>query len=895
MTAPVAPAALGRGLVIEAGSPVPPTWADTPVHVIGADPGDRLIAELHDAWSRRVPVVMALEVDPGVFRAAPGFDDEPWTLDPTFEIAADRLHFLLWANTYDGRRTDRDPVWWWAVKAARLGGEVGDDVDLVLGDGRRAWVDGGPRPAPALDGDDVVVHRESVELGELRVAPSPSDPADHLSEGLAPDQLAAVAHGAGPARIIAPAGSGKTRVLTARLRHLLVDRGFEPPSVLAVAYNKKAQLELESRIGDVRSRVRTLNSLGLNLVGRALGRTPTVLDEREVRRIVERLVPIPRRRANTDPLGPYVEALSLVRLGLRDPSVVEEQTDDVPGLADAFGPFRRTLAEMGAVDFDEQIYRAIEVLLADGEFRRMAQQSCRHLLVDEFQDLTPAHVLMLRLLAAPGFDVFGVGDDDQVIYGHAGADPRFLVHFAELFPGAADHPLEVNYRCPATVVDKAATLLGYNHTRVAKTIRPGPDADPDEAALKVIAHESAGGGAAIADTVRAWLDDGVEGRDIAVLARVNSVLLVPHVVLGEAGVPVASTMRSDILRRTGMRAALAYLRIADDPGRMAATDIVEILRRPTRGLPPWFSDRLGRRSWNLDRLAAIRSQVPENVAPKVDQLVADLSLVADAAPRGTGAVLDVVRDEVGLGQAMQLLDGNRAATGATHMDDLDALRQLADLHPDVATFESWLTDALEHTSNDDDGVTISTIHRVKGSEWDRVIVFGVSAGLVPHRLAENREEERRVLHVAMTRARREAVLLADGARRSRFLAELDGSAPKEPPPSQRAGRAATAAGGRRDGAAGTDGRTSGLPEPDEAVLGALRAWRSERSRTDGVPAYIVFNDRTMAAMARSCPRTERELATVPGIGPAKLENYGDELLALISEHTPSTDDRAGDN
>ncbi len=243
-------------------------------------------------------------------------------------------------------------------------------------------------------------------------------------------------HGAGAARIIAPAGSGKTRVLTERLRHLQADRGIEREGVLAVAYNKKAQLEMESRTTDFRPRVSTLNALGYRLLGEHEGRSPRVLDEREVRRLVDDLVPRGRPRANTDRLAPYLEGLTAIRLGLRDPEEVEAERDDVPGLAAVFGPYRQSLARAGAVDFDEQVYRAVEVLLADGEFRRRVQPAHRHLLVDEFQDLTPAHVLLLRLLSGPGLDVFGVGDDDQVIYGHAGADPAFLVDFEELFPAA---------------------------------------------------------------------------------------------------------------------------------------------------------------------------------------------------------------------------------------------------------------------------------------------------------------------------------------------------------------------------------------------------------------------------------------------------------------------------
>ena len=357
------PAALGRGVVVRDGGAVPGPWRAAPVVRIDeatlAEPAD-VVGRLHRAWSAREPVVVALAVDPGSFRAPATWDDAPWTLGPWFEPWMDRLHFLVWANTYDAR--DGEPVWWWARKAERLGADATPEgpADVVLADGRPAWVDGGPRaPLGVVDGAGVV-HADSVELGRLALVPSDVAP----TADLAPDQLAAVAHGAGPARVIAPAGSGKTRVLTERLRHLTVDRGLERETLLAVAYNKRAQQEMEARTSDIQPRVQTLNALGYSLLAEARGRAPQVLEEREVRRLVEELVPARPRRANTDPLGPYLEALSLVRLGLRDPAEVEAERDDVPGLAAAFDPFRERLAAMGAIDFDEQIYAAVELLLA---------------------------------------------------------------------------------------------------------------------------------------------------------------------------------------------------------------------------------------------------------------------------------------------------------------------------------------------------------------------------------------------------------------------------------------------------------------------------------------------------------------------------------------------------
>lgn len=875
------PAALGRGLVIRVGEAIPEPWADAPVVTVDeaalAAPA-ATVAALHGAWTDRSAVVVALAVDAVRFRLPESWEVEPWTLTPAFEPLLDRLHFLVWANSYDGLRRGA-PIWWWARKAERSGASATPDgvADVVLPDGSPAWVDGGPRGPLGHESVDVaLVHAESVDLGRLSVVPPPVAPMAKL----APDQLAAVTHGSGAARVIAPAGSGKTRVLSERLRHLIVDRGFERETVLAVAYNKKAQEELEQRCAEFHPRVRTLNALGYSLLADARGRPPRVLEEREVRRIVEALVPRHQRRANTDPLAPYLEALSLVRLGLRNPAVVEEERDDVPGLAEMFAPFREAMASEGAIDFDEQVYAAVELLLRDGEFRRRAQTGCRHLLVDEFQDLTPAHVLMLRLLAAPALDVFGVGDDDQVIYGHAGADPAFLVDFASLFPGAAHHPLEVNYRCPVVVVDAARHLLSYNDRRVAKEIAAGPGADPAPDALSIRLHEPTAGATAIVDVVTGWLaEPGVLSAEIAVLARVNSLLLAPHVALVEAGVLIDSVLRPEVLERTGLRAALAYLRIGADPDRIAGADVVEVYRRPSRGFPQWITKWLNG-TFTLDGLRAIGKKLDdEKVGRKVSDLVDDLALVTRAVQSGTTRdAIAVVKDRIGLGGAMGLLDGSGAGEGgSSHLDDLEALEQVATLHADPTTFEGWLRGVFRREAAPG-GVTLSTVHRVKGREWDRVALFGALAGIMPHRLALDEEEERRVLHVAITRGRHRVTILADAARPSPFLDELTGVAPRDRALSQPADLEETRVGGKRKADRPAPGDVP--PEARQAEE-ALRAWRLDRARRDKVPAFIVLHDRHLEAVAVARPTSLRELRGVPGIGPTKLELYGDEILTVL--------------
>jgi DNA helicase II / ATP-dependent DNA helicase PcrA len=909
------PAALGRGVVVNAGDPVPQPWASAPEVVVDddalADPAG-VVAVLHEAWAARRAVVVRLAADPARFREPPDIDvPDPWRLDPGFELWHDRLHFLVWANTYDAR--DGEPVWWWGRKAQRLGAAAvphGDAIDgdaaadVVLPGGTPAWIDGGPRGdvGAGTVGEAAVVHAESVDWG--RLTPVPALDGGAADGHLAADQLRAVHHGSGPARVIAPAGSGKTRVLTERLRHLLVARGYEPEGVVAVAYNRKARDEMVARTAGVGARILTLNALGYELVSSGLGRRPDVLDVRDVRRLLEPLVPRGARRLNTDPLGPYVEALSAVRLGLRDPIDVEDERGDVPGLADAFPVYRAELRRRGVVDFDEQVLLAVELLLGDGAFRRAQQSRHRHLLVDEFQDLTPAHVLLIRLLSTPRFDVFGVGDDDQVIYGHAGASPRFLTDFGRFFPTAAEHALEVNYRCPPAVVDAASHLLTRNRVRVVKQVRAaraGPVAAdaPAEEAFRVRRHVPQEGATELVDVVGAWLGgDGGDGGDgvvrpgdVVVLTRVGSLLLAPHVALVESGVPVASILGADVLARTGLRAALAYLRIAADGGRTQPRDLIEVYRRPSRGLPNWIERWLGR-CHSVDDVRRAAGRIDDvKVAAKVDGLASDLAKLAALAGSGsTRSVLEHVRDAVGLGQAVDLLDATGVA-GDSHRDDLEALLQVADLHPDPGGFEPWLRNALTRPGHDD-GVVLSTIHRVKGREWSRVVVFGATDGIMPHRLSHGRaalEEERRVFHVAITRAVRRVEVLADASRPSPFLAELDRDAT---PAELEVEQLAEVAPRPRPRPADMVGRRAAAVDPAAARLeAALREWRRARGRADGVPAFVVIHDRHLVAIAERRPTDRAALAACPGIGPAKLAAYGDELVSLVravsAEPSPS--------
>jgi DNA helicase-2/ATP-dependent DNA helicase PcrA len=205
---------------------------------------------------------------------------------------------------------------------------------------------------------------------------------------------------------------------------------------------------------------------------------------------------------------------------------------------------------------------------------------------------------------------------------------------------------------------------------------------------------------------------------------------------------------------------------------------------------------------------------------------------------------------------------------------------VAPFHPEAATFAHWLREVLSRPAAPGPGVELSTVHRIKGKEWGHVLVVGASAGLFPHRLSDDVEGERRVFHVAVTRAAEQVVVLADRESPSPFLAELDGTAPHLPaaPPGTDRTTTRRHPGDRRRGTSPGPTATPGAGGPGEV---ALRAWRSTVSRKDGVPAYVVLNDKELVGIAERNPLTLADLGRCRGMGPIRLERWGDEILAVL--------------
>jgi DNA helicase-2/ATP-dependent DNA helicase PcrA len=943
------PPALGRSLLISPGGAIPDAWRHCDRITVSEIllESTEFLEKVRTSYLSRTPIVFEVPID--LKAPEPGIrNDDVWAVGIRQEFVPEAIWQLITRNAVDVR--SGDPSWPLSERALELGARPDESADILLTNGDRAWCDGGPlrlwSPEDLRSFGAAVIPRESIEVGLF----SPVCAATPTAE-LAPDQLAAVTAPEVRARIIAPAGSGKTRVLTERARHLH-QAGVPASAMLLVAFNRRAQAEIVERTSDLPDlQVQTLNALGLSILNgtngfiRSTDRVQTI-DEHAARDLLGTMVQFPRR-ANTDPAASWIDALSEVRLGLRSPRAVEAAFNgDVEGFAEFFPRYRSELRRSRQVDFDEQIYGALEVLLGEPDIRRRAQTRAQLLLVDEFQDLTPAHVLMLRLLAGPGLAIFGVGDDDQTIYSYSGASPEWLVSFDEYVPVAEHHDLAVNYRCPTPVINATRNLLSRNQFRVLKTIRGGKENISTDKSMEIVASPIPV--LTAVDLIKAHLAAGAKPSEVAVLTRVNTLLAPVQAALRTEGIPVQNRDGTRFLERTGVAAALAWMHLAVTLGRLDSGDIMRAARRPGRGVSSRVIEWMGEQNdiTGLERLAARISD--QKTAAKVLGFAQDLERIRTRSTNASSAViLESIRIETGLDQSMRALDAtHHGRNSAAHSDDLRALVALGHLHPDAPTFHSWVTGVLR-PEDSGAGVTLATVHRVKGLEWPHVIVYDATAGIFPHRLSTDIEEERRVFHVAITRAQRSLQIVSDESNPSIFLEELraEGSPPKrvaEPARPRSQGR------GRSDGGGETAAPTVGLMfswggydctvsaitdggvvvsigsstmtvpfgsevtikgraatlsrsakasthlplgasrDVEPAIVAALKVWRLERSRRDGVPAYVVFDDKTLEAIVVGMPSTEQELLGVSGMGTKRVELYGDEIIALLDALRPRT-------
>lgn len=427
---------------------------------------------------------------------------------------------------------------------------------------------------------------------------------------LAPDQRAAATAPDGPVLCVAPAGSGKTTTLVARVAWL-VDRGEAPAAVTVVAFNKRAAEELVERLnaaleplgasasGEGGVRVRTFHALGREVLAEAGVDVGALADRDAVVRSLWPDMPAADR-------GRLDLAFSRLKLDLRV-SPDDVAADEAAGpVARAWVAYERTLRDDGALDFDDFVLRALRLLETDEAARARWRARCCQLLVDEAQDLDRTQLDLALLLAAPANRVFLVGDDDQTVYGWRLADVRRVLTLATALPSLRRVDLETNYRCPPPVVERAVRLVEQNRERFVKRIVAGPR----NAGRLVLAPDASDDVVRVARAMASWPEDG---STRAVLARTNRELLVPVVIAVERGLPFrapdialpiedprldALLDRAQAAREPHPLVALARLRAAcraheaavppENPDEPTAADLVTALlgwAAPLRSLP----------------------------------------------------------------------------------------------------------------------------------------------------------------------------------------------------------------------------------------------------------------------------------------------------------------------
>lgn len=675
---------------------------------------------------------------------------------------------------------------------------------------------------------------------------------DLLLDGLDDAQREAVTTPSVPLAILAGAGAGKTRVLTRRIawqsRHARID----PAHVLAVTFTRKAAGELGDRLGRLgvrRVTAGTFHAIALAQLRRRCedrGATMPRLLDRKARLLVPML---PGRGAERGVLASEVAAeieWAKARLITADGyeagarSARRDPPRPFAEIAVLYERYERERRRRGVLDFDDVIWWCADMLETDHEFQATQRWRFRHLFVDEFQDANPAQFRLLQGWLGDRPDLCVVGDCDQAIYGFAGADPEYLTKFGDLFGGASVVRLATNFRSTPQVVSAAAAVLadGREPARVRSRQPDGPL--PEVGAYASDEAEAAG----VARSLRLAHTPGRPWSSIAVLYRTNAQSALFEEALQREGIPFRVRGGGRFLDRPLVQVAL------------------DTLRRRTRELPG----------------------VP--FAGHLEALIDD----AAGAPEERREHVDAVAR---LGEEYLAADG-----GAGSLDG----------------FLEFLNTTLR--PGDDSGtsaanaVELLTFHRAKGLEFDTVFIVGVEKGLVPISHAETPSEvaeERRLFYVGLTRAER-ALHLSWAKKRtvglrtyartpSPWLAPVEAmvaaarAAEGADSPERRHARLAAARtevtrAQRRPGPGGDTVASA----PRSPLLDALLEWRRNLARVSGVPAYVIFPNTTLEAVAANRPRSRNDLLAIPGIGPVKLERHGQALLDLVGrhEHTAAT-------
>ena len=602
-------------------------------------------------------------------------------------------------------------------------------------------------------------------------------------EGLNPAQREAVEHVHGPMLVLAGAGSGKTRVLTARLVNLIEQQGVPVTRIFAVTFTNKAAGEMKGRVGRMLGRdpsglwIGTFHSLSARLLRREaelLGftRAFTIYDEDDRDALVRRLLEQKGHSPRSFTPRAVASVISAAKNRMQSPEDLAASSpfDRLAKVAaDVYSALGPAMRDANAMDFDDLMLHPLTLFREHPERLAAWRDRFAFVLVDEFQDTNRAQYEMVRALGGHG-NVMVVGDDDQSIYGWRGADVKNMRQFQEEFPGTKVVRLEENYRSSQVVLDAANAVIAENRGRMGKTLvtrRRGGE----QITLLTAADERDEAEWVVRELARRRQSNEFEPRDMAVLYRTNAQSRAMEEAFRRAGMPYRLIGAISFYDRREVKDLLAYLRLVANPRDDAA--FLRAIAVPRRGLGDTSLATLTEvaTSWKQPLLAVARAadRAPE-LRPNVRAALQAFATLIDsiAGQAQTLPPADVLERLIEAIKYEQVL----MAEGPEGADRWENVRELvaatADWSEvagadDISTpLERFLTEAALLSGNDsivgaEDGVTLMTLHTAKGLEWPLVVLSGLEHGLFPLARAEETpgglEEERRLCYVGLTRAR----------------------------------------------------------------------------------------------------------------------------------------------
>jgi len=628
---------------------------------------------------------------------------------------------------------------------------------------------------------------------------------DALLEGLNGPQRRAVVHRGTPLLVVAGAGSGKTRVLTHRVAHLIATGDATPWEILAITFTNKAADEMRTRLVDLigpvaqRMWVSTFHAACVRVLrahAERLGyrKSFTIYDDTDSRRLVEHILRDLNIDAKKLPARSVQAAISAAKAELASAELYAQGARSVfeRRIADVYQEYERRLFAASAMDFDDLLLLTVRLFQTAPDVLDGYRTRFKHVLVDEFQDTNRAQNEIVLMLAAEHHNVCVVGDSDQSIFGWRGADIRNIVEFEEAFPDAAVIPLEQNYRSTKTILDAANAVIANNATRVPKEL--WTEGDAGGPIVRYRAEDEYDEAAWVATEVGRLAEfEGIDYGDVAVFYRTNAQSRALEEELVRCAIPYKVVGGTRFYDRREVKDLLAYARLLGNPSdEVSARRIVNV---PRRGVGDASVDRLATwaRANNCSFVDALEHAAEAGVtgkaakgAAELRELLGQLRQMVEAGS-GPGDIVETVAERTGYRAALEAED-----TLEAH-GRLENIAELAGAAGEYESLDEFLESVALVSDSDeldaaDRRVSLMTLHTAKGLEFPAVFLVGLEDGVFPHlRALEDPlqlEEERRLCYVGITRARRQLYLTHAWSRTlwgstshaipSRFLAELPG-------------------------------------------------------------------------------------------------------------------------